>query len=121
MPRRERKERAIAALEMVGLGDRLKHKPNELSGGQQQRVAIARALANNPNILLADEPTGALDTHTGEEIMALFKELNAKEGITVCIVTHDPEVAVVTPRIVHLRDGVIESDGGRPDAREPLA
>ncbi len=113
VPRRERKDRAIDALKKVGLGDRVKHKPNELSGGQQQRVAIARALANNPSILLADEPTGAVDTHTGDEIMALFQELNENEGITVCIVTHDPEVATITPRVVYLRDGLIESDGAQ--------
>lgn len=107
---RERKERAMEALDKVGLSDRFHHKPNELSGGQQQRVAIARALANNPSIVLADEPTGALDTRTGEEIMELFQKLNQEDKITLCIVTHDPEVSIRTPRVVRLRDGLVESD-----------
>lgn len=107
----ERKERAIATLNKVGLGDRLDHKPNELSGGQRQRVAIARALVNNPSILLADEPTGNLDTKTGNEIMLLFEELY-RAGNTIIVVTHEQEVAEHARRIVRLRDGLIESDEG---------
>jgi len=105
----ERKERAISTLNKVGLGDRLDHKPNELSGGQRQRVAIARALVNNPSILLADEPTGNLDSKTGEEIMMLFEEL-FKGGNTIIVVTHEQEIAEHARRIVRLRDGIIESD-----------
>lgn len=105
----ERKERASEVLDKVGLGDRLDHKPNELSGGQRQRVAIARALVNDPSILLADEPTGNLDTKTGDEIMLLFEELY-KAGNTIILVTHENEIAEYSRRIVRLRDGVIESD-----------
>lgn len=105
----KRHERAREVLEKVGLGDRLYHKPNELSGGQRQRVAIARALVNNPSILLADEPTGNLDTHTGQEIMELFEELY-HQGNTILLVTHEPEIARHARRIIHLRDGLIESD-----------
>lgn len=105
--RRERRRRAIEALEAVGLGDRLHHRPNELSGGQKQRVAIARALVNSPSILLADEPTGALDSRTGREIMELFSDLN-RQGHTVVLITHDPEVAAYAERIIHIRDGRIE-------------
>jgi putative ABC transport system ATP-binding protein len=105
----ERKERAAEVLAKVGLGDRLDHKPNELSGGQRQRVAIARALVNNPSILLADEPTGNLDTKTGDEIMLLFEELY-KAGNTIILVTHENEIAEYSRRVVRLRDGVIESD-----------
>jgi putative ABC transport system ATP-binding protein len=105
----EREVRAAQALADVGLGDRLSHKPNELSGGQRQRVAVARALVNNPSIILADEPTGNLDSRTGEEIMALFESLYQK-GNTVILVTHEPDIAAHARRNVHLRDGVIESD-----------
>ncbi len=105
----ERKEKASEVLSKVGLGDRLDHKPNELSGGQRQRVAIARALVNSPSILLADEPTGNLDTKTGDEIMLLFEELY-KAGNTIILVTHENEIAEYSRRIVRLRDGVIESD-----------
>lgn len=105
----ERKKRAIATLEKVGLGDRLDHKPNELSGGQRQRVAIARALVNDPSILLADEPTGNLDTKTGDEIMMLFEELY-RAGNTIILVTHENDIANHARRIVRLRDGLIESD-----------
>ncbi len=105
----ERKERAQDVLTKVGLGDRVDHKPNELSGGQRQRVAIARALVNNPSILLADEPTGNLDSKTGEEIMMLFEELY-RLGNTIILVTHENEIADHSRRVVRLRDGVIESD-----------
>jgi putative ABC transport system ATP-binding protein len=105
----ERKERARETLEKVGLGDRTHHKPNELSGGQRQRVAIARALVNNPSILLADEPTGNLDTKTGVEIMELFEELY-RTGNTILLVTHEEDIAEHARRVIRLRDGVIESD-----------
>ncbi len=107
---RQRRERAADALAKVGLGDRLDHKPNELSGGQQQRVAIARALVNRPAMILADEPTGNLDTSTSEEIMALFGELNRDQGITIVFVTHDPETADYCSRVISIHDGAIERD-----------
>jgi putative ABC transport system ATP-binding protein len=107
---RDRRRRATEALERVGLGDRLHHRPKELSGGQQQRVAIARALANEPAIILADEPTGALDSKTGSEIIALFQELHSKFGQTVIYVTHDPFIARHTDRIIRVSDGRITGD-----------
>ena len=109
VPADERKRRATAALERVQLGDRILHRPNELSGGQRQRVAIARALVNEPSILLADEPTGNLDSTTSEEIIKVFEEL-AGQGQTVIIVTHEAEIAAHARRVVVLRDGMIASD-----------
>ncbi|WP_018706616.1 ABC transporter ATP-binding protein [Siminovitchia fordii] len=109
VPKRERTERAKQMLEKVGLGDRVKHLPNQLSGGQKQRVAIARALVNNPTLILADEPTGALDSKTSAQIMELLVQLN-KEGKTVIIVTHEEEIAAYTDRIITLKDGKIIDD-----------
>jgi putative ABC transport system ATP-binding protein len=108
---RERRKRARAALEAVGLGDRMGHKPDELSGGQQQRVAVARALVTQPSIIMADEPTGNLDTKSGDEVLCLFQELN-EQGITVIFVTHDPEIAEHSKRVINIRDGLIEKDEG---------
>lgn len=109
VPSKERRERAKAMLHRVGLGERMGHRPNQLSGGQQQRVAIARALCGSPALLLADEPTGALDSNTGKEILALFSQLNG-EGVTVIVVTHDHDVAAAALRVIEMRDGRIVSD-----------
>ena len=120
LSRKERRERAVQALTAVGLQDRMNHQPNEMSGGQRQRVAIARALINNPSILLADEPTGNLDSQTGYEIMALFDELNSR-GNTIVLVTHEEDIAAHARRIVRLRDGKIRddqpNDRSRPTSR----
>ena len=116
VPADERKRRAKEALERVQLGDRIDHRPNELSGGQRQRVAIARALVNNPSILLADEPTGNLDSSTSEEIMRVFESL-ADQGQTVIMVTHEPDIAAHARRVVVLRDGMVASDERRSSVR----
>jgi putative ABC transport system ATP-binding protein len=110
MSARERHERAKQALLAVGLAEREDHQPSQLSGGQQQRVAIARALVNNPSILLADEPTGALDSRTGLEIMAIFQQLNRKQGITLIVVTHDSDIAEYSSRSIHFKDGKLRLD-----------
>ncbi|MBX9698149.1 MAG: ATP-binding cassette domain-containing protein, partial [Acetobacteraceae bacterium] len=121
--RRLRRERAAATLAAVGLGERLHHRPSQLSGGQQQRVAIARALVNGPDLILADEPTGALDTRTGLEIMALFQALNRSGGVGVLMVTHDPEVARFASRVLRFRDGrlVADEEQAPADAAAALA
>ena len=121
---KNRRDRARSALEMVGLADRTRHHPNELSGGEQQRVAIARPLASNPAIILADEPTGNLDTKTGLEIVSIFQRLNSEQGITIVYVTNDAGIAAFTRRVVHLRDGSIEGNkavNGPRDAQEELS
>lgn len=110
--RRERRERAMELLKLVGMEERYSHQPNELSGGQKQRVAIARALANNPSIILADEPTGALDTKTGHMVMDIFHKLHKDEGKTIVLITHSPELAQETQRIVTISDGSVISDTG---------
>jgi putative ABC transport system ATP-binding protein len=113
VPKKERRERALRALDRVGLSDRVDFKPNQLSGGQMQRVAIARAMVNNPKLLLADEPTGALDTQSGEQVMELFQKLN-DEGVTVLMITHDPEIAAHAKRVVSIRDGILqEKEAGK--------
>lgn len=120
VPHRERVRRARKLLELVEMSDRADHQPNELSGGQKQRVAIARAMANHPSILLADEPTGALDSKTGRMIMDLFHRLHKEEGTTIVLITHSPELAAETERIVTISDGYLVSDTGRrdPDAAD---
>ncbi len=122
VPPQQRRQRAVAALESVGLGDRLRHKPPELSGGQRQRVAIARALVTDPSLILADEPTGNLDSKTGEEIMQLFERI-WRQGNTVVLVTHEDDIARHARRIIRIRDGKIESDISNPTPHvvEPLA
>ena len=105
-----RRKRALEALARVGLAERAHHRPNELSGGEQQRVAIARALINNPSIIIADEPTGNLDTRTSEEIMAIFQRLNGEDGMTLIMVTHEPDIAARCQRIIRLRDGQVSAD-----------
>jgi ABC-type lipoprotein export system ATPase subunit len=118
--RRERRRRASRMLDRVGLTDRASHLPNQLSGGQQQRVAIARALITSPSLLLADEPTGNLDSHTGDEIMRLLAELNRDSALTIALVTHEPAIALYGDRLVTLRDGRLASDAATPH-REPAA
>jgi putative ABC transport system ATP-binding protein len=120
--RAQRRRRAVEALEAVGLGHRLTHRPGQLSGGEQQRVAIARALVGDPQVLLADEPTGNLDTRNGEEVMAILDRLNAERGVAVVLVTHEADIASRARRLIHMRDGLIESDSERPvrgPEREP--
>jgi putative ABC transport system ATP-binding protein len=118
MPASERRERATEALKAVGLGDRLGHHPNQLSGGQQQRVAIARALVNDPTLLLADEPTGNLDTTTSIEVMGIFQRLNVERGITIVLVTHEVDIAEYGTRVIAFRDGLVRGDGGVAHRRD---
>ena len=111
----------MKVLELVGLGDRFHHEPSQLSGGQQQRVAIARALVNHPPLLFADEPTGNLDSRTSVEILQMFQELNAKEGITIILVTHDPGVASHAKRTIHIKDGLIVEGAEKSDGHDTYA
>ena len=112
VPARQRTQRAKALLDMVGMADRMNHQPNELSGGQKQRVAIARAMANDPAIILADEPTGALDSKTGRMVMDLFHQLNKERGKTIILITHNPELAAETGRVLTMVDGMLYGEGG---------
>lgn len=121
LPSRERDERARQVLELVDLGDRVHHTPVEMSGGQQQRVAIARALVNKPSIILADEPTGNLDSRTGDDIMGLFHRLHEEQGITLIVVTHDPKIANQTQRIIRIQDGQIVADEAQEKQRPPMS
>jgi putative ABC transport system ATP-binding protein len=118
VPANERNARAMRALHAVGLAGREEHNPSQLSGGQQQRVAIARALVNDPQIILADEPTGALDSHTSVEIMAIFQRLNREAGITMIVVTHEPDIAAYANRNIHFKDGLLQLDERVAHARE---
>jgi len=108
------KQRAAELLQKVGLADRMDHQPSQLSGGEQQRVAIARSLVNQPRLLLADEPTGNLDSHTSEELLLMFQQINSADGITIILVTHDPGVAKHAQRVIHIKDGLIENATGQP-------
>ena len=117
VPQKKRTQRAEELLDLVGMGDRMLHQPNELSGGQKQRVAIARAMANDPAIILADEPTGALDSKTGRMVMDLFHQLNREQGKTIVLITHNQELAEETGRILTMRDGILYTNGER-GARE---
>jgi ABC-type lipoprotein export system ATPase subunit len=121
LPERVSRQRAAEMLDRVGLGDRIDHEPSQLSGGQQQRVAIARALINRPSILLADEPTGNLDSHTSSDILRLFEQLNEEQGITVILVTHDANIARHAKRIIHIRDGIIENGTSAEQSQETPA
>ena len=114
LPGYKRRARAVAALQLMGMGDRMHHRPSELSGGQQQRVAIARALVGSPSVILADEPTGALDTRTSDEIMGILQSLNRRQGLTVIVVTHESDVAAYAGRMLTLRDGKLVGDGPPP-------
>ena len=118
---RDRRRRALEALDRVGLGDRVHHQPTELSGGQQQRVGIARALVKNPSLVLADEPTGNLDSRSSEEIVAILQRLNRDEGLTVVVVTHEPDIAASTQRVVATRDGLVVSDEAVRHPRQAVA
>jgi putative ABC transport system ATP-binding protein len=119
VPLRDQRQRAREALAAVGLSGREEHLPSQLSGGQQQRVAIARALVNRPAVLLADEPTGNLDTHTSQEILEIFQRLNREQGLTIVLVTHEADIAAYAHRVLTFRDGCIVSDAAARDARSP--